>query len=147
MAAAIAKRRERMFYLNADALGGVETYLATTLRAAIRQAQRAGRYDRLRGKRIVTQISPGRQRRVFWRDARGTKADTPINAIDAGERRRLFIEADGGLEPLHLWLTEGGMPMSYQSWEKVFSAANDRCARFGKPTQMSPTRAADPDSL
>jgi len=138
VAAAIAKRSERMFYLNADALSGIETYLATTRRAAIRQAQRTGRYDRLRGKQIVTKISQGRQRRVFWRDALGTTADAPINAIDAGERRRLFVEADGGLEPLQLWLTEGGMPMSYQSWEKVFSAANDRCERLGKPIYLTP---------
>jgi integrase len=138
VAAAIAKRSERIFYLNADALSGIETYLATARRAAIRQARRAGRYDRLRGKQIVTDISQGRQRRVFWQDALGNKADAPINAIDAGERQRLFIEADGGLEPLQLWLTEGGMPMSYPSWEKVFSAANDRCERFGKPIYLTP---------
>jgi hypothetical protein len=121
-----------------DDIDDYETYLATTRRAAIRQAQCAGRYDRLRGKQIVTKISEGRQRRVFWQDALGNKADAPINAIDAGERRRLFIEADGGLEPLQLWLTEGGMPMSYQSWEKVFSAGNDRCERFGKPIYLTP---------
>ncbi|WP_052396358.1 hypothetical protein [Kutzneria sp. 744] len=138
VAAAIAKRSERMFYLNADALTGIETYLATTRRAAIRQARRAGRYDRLRGKQIVTKISQGRQRRVFWRDALGHKGDAPINAIDASERRRLFIEADGGLEPLQLWLTEGGIPMDYRSWEKVFSAANDRCEQHGKPIYLTP---------
>ncbi len=138
VAAAIAKRRERMFYINADALNGIETYLATTRRAAIRQAQRAGRYDRLRGKLVVTRISRGRQRRLFWRDAAGNQAEAPINAVDAGERRRLFLDGDGGLEPLQLWLTEAGMPMDYRSWEKVFSAANNRCERHGKPIYLTP---------
>lgn len=138
VAASIAKRRERMFYLNADALTGIEAYLATTRRAAIRQARRAGRYDRLRGKHIVTKISHGRQRRMFWQDGQGNTGEAPINAIDAAERQRLFIDAEGGLEPLQLWLTESGMPMDYRSWEKVFSAANERCARHGKPIYVTP---------
>ena len=33
-----------------------------------------------------------------------------------------------GLEPLWLWLTESGTPMAYESWEKVFDAANARVA-------------------
>jgi integrase len=41
---------------------------------------------------------------------------------------RLFTETEYGLEPLWLWLTEGGTPMAYQSWEKVFDAANARVA-------------------
>jgi hypothetical protein len=57
VAAAIAKRRERMFYVNAEALCGIATYMATTRRAAIRRAQRKGAYDRLRGKLIVIKIS------------------------------------------------------------------------------------------
>jgi hypothetical protein len=41
---------------------------------------------------------------------------------------RLFTETEHGLEPLWLWLTEGGTPMAYESWEKVFDAANARVA-------------------
>lgn len=42
------------------------------------------------------------------------------------------------MEPLALWLTEGGMPMDYRSWEAVFRAANQRCARLGKPVIATP---------
>ena len=42
---------------------------------------------------------------------------------------RLFTEdPEGGLEPLWLWLTEAGMPMAYESWEKVFDTADARVA-------------------
>jgi integrase len=40
--------------------------------------------------------------------------------------------------PLQLWLTEGGMPMDYTSWEKVLAAASDRCERLGKPIRVPP---------
>lgn len=41
---------------------------------------------------------------------------------------RLFTETGHGLEPLWLWLAESGTPMAYESWEKVFDAANARVA-------------------
>jgi integrase len=40
----------------------------------------------------------------------------------------LFAEGKDGLKPLWLWLTEGGTPLAYPSWEKVFDAANARVA-------------------
>jgi site-specific recombinase XerD len=138
VAAAIAKRRERMFYVNAEALSGIATYMATTRRAAIRRAQSRGAYDRLRGKLIVTKISQGRQPRLFWEDPSGNTGDATISALDAHERRHLFVSRASGLEPLQLWLTEGGMPMDYESWEAVFTAASERCERNGKPIRVSP---------
>jgi len=138
VAAAIAKRRERMFYVNAEALSGIATYMATTRRAAIRRAQNRGVYDRLRGKLIVTKISQGRQPQLFWDEPSGNRGGAPVSALDAHERRHLFIERAGGVEPLQLWLTEGGMPMDYESWEAVFTAASERCERNGKPIRVSP---------
>jgi site-specific recombinase XerD len=138
VAAAIAKRRERMFYVHADAVSGIAAYLATSRRAAIRRAQRAGRYDQLAGKLVVTEISHGGQRRLCWEDASGRRGGAPAGAVGAAERRRLFLRGADGLEPLQLWLTEGGMPMDYQSWEAVFAAASERCERSGKPIKISP---------
>ncbi|MEU9840695.1 site-specific integrase [Actinomadura sp. NPDC048032] len=138
VAAAIAKRRERMFYVHADALKAVEAYTVSTRRAAIRRAQLRGAYDRLRGKLVVTKISGGRRRLLSWEDSLGNRSEAPVNAIDAGDRARLFIVGENGLEPLQLWLTEGGLPMAYESWEKVFDAANERCARYGLAIQVTP---------
>jgi site-specific recombinase XerD len=138
VAAAIAKRRERMFYVSASALAGVTTYMATTRRAAIRRAQRQGRYDRVPGARIVTRISQGRDCRIGWEDRLDRRGEEAIRLIGERRRRLLFIRGTSGLEPLALWLTEGGMPMDYRSWEAVFRAANQRCAQFGKPIVTTP---------
>ncbi|MGP3913027.1 hypothetical protein [Nonomuraea sp. 10N515B] len=138
VAAAIAKRRQRMFYLHADAVGSIEAYMATTRRAAIRRAQRRGAYDRLRGKLIVIAIGRDRARTISWQDSLGNQGKAAMSELDCHDRKRLFIEGESGLEPLQLWLTEGGMPMAYESWEKVFDAANDRCARYGLGIVVSP---------
>ena len=127
-----------MFYVSASALAGVTTYMATTRRAAIRRAQRQGRYDRMPGVRMVTRISHGRDCRIEWEDRLGRRGEEAIRLIGERGRRLLFIEGTSGLEPLALWLTEGGLPMDYRSWEAVFRSANQRCARFGKPIVTSP---------
>jgi hypothetical protein len=102
--------------------------VATTRAEAIRRAQRHRRYDRLPGKLIVTKVSRGTRRKLCWRDDQGRAGEAAVGAIGPDERMRLFTEGKDGLEPLWLWLTEGGTPMAYQSWEKVFDAANARVA-------------------
>jgi site-specific recombinase XerD len=130
VAAAIAKRSERMFYVSAAALAGVTTYMATTRRAAIRRAQRQGRYDRMRGVRVVTRISHGKVVRVAWEDRLGRRGEEAIRLIGERGRRWLFIQGTTGMEPLALWLTEGGMPMDYRSWEAVFRQGVGKVARW-----------------
>ena len=138
VAAAIAKRRERMINVSVSALDGIAAYMATSRRAAIRRAQRQGRYERVAGRRIVTRVSRGKDCTVAWADPTGHRGEDSIRLLGEVERRALFIEGSEGLEPLALWLTEGGMPMDYRSWEAVFRAANQRCARLGKPVSATP---------
>jgi hypothetical protein len=128
VAGAVAKRRERMFYASAVALQRVAGYIATTRAEAIRRARRHHRYDQMPGKLIVTRVSHGARRKLCWRDEQGQTGEAPVGAIGPAERMRLFTETGHGLEPLWLWLTEGGTPMAYPSWEKVFDAANARVA-------------------
>jgi site-specific recombinase XerD len=138
VAAAIAKRRERMFYVHDGAVKAVTAYMATSRRAAIRRAQRRGAYEQMPHKRVVTNLTLGQTRTLIWEDAVGNRGESSISTVNAEERRRLFIHGPTGLEPLQLWLTESGMPMCYESWEKVFDAANQRCHRRGKPISLSP---------
>jgi site-specific recombinase XerD len=128
VAGAVAKRRERMFYASAAALRRVAGYVATTRAEAVRRARRHRRYDQVPGKLIVTKVGHGARRKLRWRDDQGRAGEAPVGAIGPDERMRLFTETEDGLEPLWLWLTEGGTPMAYQSWEKVFDAANARVA-------------------
>jgi site-specific recombinase XerD len=128
VAGAVAKRRERMFYASAAALQRVAGYVTTTRAEAIRRARRHRRYDQMPGKLIVTKVSHGTRRKLYWRDEQGRTGEAPVGAIGPAERMRLFTETGHGLEPLWLWLTEGGTPMAYESWEKVFDTANTRVA-------------------
>jgi site-specific recombinase XerD len=122
VAGAVAKRRERMFYASAAALRRVAGYVATTRAEAIRRARRHHRYEQMPGKLIVTKVSHGARRKLCWRDEHGRAGEAPVGAIGPAERMRLFTETRHGVEPLWLWLTEGGTPMAYRSWEKVQNA-------------------------
>ena len=118
-----------MFYASAAALRRVAGYMATTRAEAVRRARRHRRYDQIPGKLIVTRVGHGARPKLCWRDEHGPgRARRRIGAIGPEERMRLFTETEHGLEPLWLWLTESGMPMAYESWEKVFDAANARVA-------------------
>ena len=110
----------RDFWISAEALRAIDDYRATERAAAVHRARRQGRYDDLRG---VTVVSPG-----------------PVSPdqLSLGDRRRMFIEGDGGLEPASLWLTDSGTPMNQVSWEQVFVAANARCASAGVEVHCHP---------
>lgn len=136
--AAVAKNRERMFYVPVSIVDKVSAYVATTRRAAVLRAQHRRRYDSLTQRLIVSSISDGQPWRLEWTDDRGRVGRAPAGALDPDERQRLFIRGSWGLEPLQLWLTEGGMPMDYQSWEAVFSAANNRCKARETPIRLTP---------
>ncbi|TDC27690.1 hypothetical protein E1265_00825 [Streptomyces sp. 8K308] len=52
VAAAVTRsKKQRTFYVAADAVGDVETYVASSRAWVIRRAQRVGRYDLLPGMR------------------------------------------------------------------------------------------------
>lgn len=59
-----------------------------------------------------------------------------FDGIRPGERFRLLHE--GSMEPLALWLTEGGLPMPMAAWEAVFRRASARCRSFGIDIDVTP---------
>ena len=111
---------DRDFWISAEALRAIDAYRASERAAAVHRARRQGRYDDLRD---ITVVSP--------------ELVSP-DQLSVGDRRRLFIEGDGGLEPASLWLTDSGTPMNQVSWEQVFVAANARCASVGVEVHCHP---------
>ena len=111
---------DRDFWISAEALRAIDAYRASERAAAVHRARRQGRYDDLRD---ITVVSPEL---------------VSLDQLSVGDRRRLFIEGDGGLEPASLWLTDSGTPMNQVSWEQVFVAANARCASAGVEVQCHP---------
>ena len=120
VAVPVAAGADRDFWISAEALRAIDAYGTTERAAAVRRARRKGRYDDLRG---ITVASPDR---------------VSLDHLSVEDRRRLFIEGDGGLEPASLWLTASGMPMDQVSWKKVFQIANARCVSAGVEIHCHP---------
>jgi site-specific recombinase XerD len=136
VAAAVAKHANRYFYVGAGALKAVEAYVATTRAQAVARARAEGRYENLRDRWLVREVT--RSGLVRWHDGSGVVSQAPLNALTDLDRQRLYVQADGGLEPLALWLTEAGLPMDYRSWSHVFGRANARCAALGMAVFCTP---------
>jgi site-specific recombinase XerD len=136
VAAAVAKRGNRYFYVDRAALKAVEAYRMTTRAEAVRRAQQAGTYQALPVRWNVQGTS--RRETVRWVDQDGVRGEAPLNALTAAERLNLYVEGEDDVQPLAVWLTEAGLPMRYRSWNKVFGQANTRCESLGLHLFCSP---------
>jgi len=132
----VAKGSGRWFWLSSAALAGIDAYVASTRAEAVRRAQDEMRYAELRGIRIATSVN--RRRELSYVDERGAKGKVSLDALGVAERMRLYVEGNGGPEPLWLWLGESGLPMAYRSWEAAFAGSNARCKRLGVPIHCHP---------
>jgi integrase len=129
LAAACAKggRSGRYYRIPRGVLGAVRGYLDPlegSRQGAIERAQRAGRYERLAGVRVVTGYNT--RSRMLYLEAGSGSRPLSVDVLGAEERRRLFRRTGRGLEPLAVWLTPGGLPKKAHGWEDTFQAANAR---------------------
>lgn len=126
---------KRMVMEPATAAMKVHQYLTQERVEAVRRAQKQGRYDSPRWIRVVD----------VGRDRTGVKVTYASGAVKhvkdlSPEARRLLLSVEDPTapEPLALWLTESGIPMSAETWEGIFREASRRfaseCARVGVPT-------------
>lgn len=123
------KKEGREYRIPRSALRSIASYTdpAAGSRAEIvERAQRAGRYDRIPGVRIVTGYNP-RSRLLSIEGEHGTY-QLSVDVLGPDERRRLFRRSSGGLEPVALWLRVDGLPKRAHGWEDTFQHANARVA-------------------
>lgn len=128
-------KKQRTFYVASDAVGDIETYVASSRAWAVRKAQKAGHYDRLPEMRLVTEVTRSLKPKVRWCDQDGVLGEKELNKLTWQERTLLFEEGPHGPEPLWLWLNERGLPFHPSSWEGVFRTANQRCERILTPPE------------
>ncbi|MFG2945812.1 tyrosine-type recombinase/integrase [Streptomyces adustus] len=143
---ATKSKRERTVFYSQDALRAVDAYARTSRRAAVRRAQDKGRYEAMHGVWIVTKRVGFEQRDLHLVNQRGEVFERNLTSLDVEERQRLYVEGDGGLEPLWLWLSEDGRPFLPHSWEAVYRAASARCrvlleGRVSQPPYFTPHMA------
>ncbi|WP_405801111.1 integrase [Streptomyces halstedii] len=140
-------KKPRTYYVGSEAVGDIETYVASSRAWAVRQAQKAGRYDRLPEMRLVTEVTRGLKPKVRWCDLGGVMGEMELDRLTWEERTLLFTEGPHGPEPLWLWLNEQGLPFHPGSWEGVFRIANQRCTTVLTPVDrvgLDPHRAYAP---
>jgi integrase len=104
-------------------------YMEGERAAAVRRAQREGRYERLPGARIIVETLAGGRLRLRSRD--GRISDVALDGLNPVARRRLLRETAAGLEPAALWLNEDGSARAPRGWHHTFTTANQRLARLG----------------
>jgi hypothetical protein len=137
-------KKARTFYASSGAVGDIESYMESSRSWAISKAQAAGRYERLPGMRLVTEVGGGLKPKVRWCDLDGVVGERELNKLTWQDRMLLFTEGPGGPEPLWLWLNEQGLPFQPHSWEGVFRAANERCEQVLTPPEH---RRLDPHKV
>ena len=104
--------------------------------AAVRRAQRAGRYERVGGVRLVAGHDV--RGRVLHVCTGSGATPVSVDVLGPDERRLLFRRTRHGLEPLAVWLSADGLPRKAHSWQDTFQSANARVERVweaagGKP--------------
>ncbi|MFE7112493.1 site-specific integrase [Streptomyces sp. NPDC057575] len=128
-------KKQRTYYVASEAIGDVESYVASSRAWAVRKAQKTGRYDQLPEMRILLEVTRGLKPKVRWCDQDGAIGERELNLLTWQERMLLFEEGPHGPEPLWLWLNERGLPFQPSSWESVFRTANERCERILTPPE------------
>lgn len=118
----------RPFCIHSSTLRSVRTYIATSRAQVIERAQKRGYYDKLVDKVILHRVRGALPTTLEWFDPNGQLHERALDRLTVDQRRRLFIEGPGGVEPLWLWLSEDGLPFAGHSWEAVFRSASDRCS-------------------
>jgi integrase len=136
---ATAKRgRVRAWRAEDAALKSLADYLNVTRRAAVRRAQKAGRYDAI-GSIWIDHVDVRSRLGVVLVTTDGDELS--MKGLDVPTRMRLMrYRASGvhvGPEPLWLWLAEDGLPMEPAGWGTIFLRASQRfereCDRLGRP--------------
>lgn len=113
----------RNIYIPVAALKDIWDYVEMERAEAVEYAREHGLYEQIRNPLVISD----QRRPVVVVGGQRLK----VSQLDEFERRRLLIEADGGLEPAVLWLNEHGLPSHKDGWQEVFKTANRRCERLG----------------
>ncbi|MEU7160889.1 hypothetical protein [Streptomyces chrestomyceticus] len=119
----------RRFWMPRTVLSDALGYCEGERAAAVRRAQRTGRYERLAGVLLLHRVL-GR-RRLQLVDGAGTLVQVSLDALTPQVHRRIFLETPAGPAPAALWLNEDGLPRAARGWQHTFDTANERVARAG----------------
>ncbi len=122
-------KRGRQYWMPRSVSADVLAYCEGERAAAVRRAQRAGRYYRIGDILVLTRVL-GR-RRIELTDRAGVRSTVSLDALDPATRCRIFTDTGSGLAPAAVWVNEDGLPRQAHGWQHTFDTANQRVARAG----------------
>jgi hypothetical protein len=85
-------KKQRTFYVASEAVGDVETYVASSRAWVVRKAQRAGRYEQLAEMRMLIEVTRGLKPKVRWCDRNGVIGEQELSRLTWQERMLLSHE-------------------------------------------------------
>jgi site-specific recombinase XerD len=136
--------RRRRVYIPASTIKAVDLYRQTERKSLVRKAQNALR-RKLPTLAIVTHTDLAAGKLTYRHH--GVEKREELAAITPDVRRLLVrIEADDRIEPLSLFVGNGGHPPSQRRWHQYFEQANDRLTAFANAIPTMP-RAVTPHDL
>lgn len=143
LSATAKNRRRRTVYVPAATVRTIELYRLTERRRAILQAQPAlrGHRDQLAFVQDVD-VAAGRVAYQFS----GKSHRLRFSEIPVDHRRLLVRDVDGIVEPMSLFVGQGGRQPSQRSWHERFARANQRLSVFRDEIPLMPA-AVTPHAL
>ncbi|QMU78859.1 hypothetical protein GXW83_27330 [Streptacidiphilus sp. PB12-B1b] len=114
----------RRYWLARKGLVPVLNYCEGERATAVRRAQAAGRYEGMKGTRLLTRVLAKGRVRLVGQD--GVVEEVTLDSLTPSARRLLLRQTQQGLEPVALWLNEDGMPRDPHGWQHTFTQANKR---------------------
>lgn len=120
---------KRDFWITAQALDRITSYIEVDRNISIKRAQYEGRYNELDNVLLYHKVTANRV--VHFSNNKCDKMQLPLDQFTVEMRARLYTFKDGELEPVSLWLSESGMPLPVDTWESVFATSNQRCHQLG----------------
>ncbi|MFD1540186.1 tyrosine-type recombinase/integrase [Nonomuraea guangzhouensis] len=135
LSAAVTKRgKRRTVYLPKRVLRALHHFVEIERDELVQRVLSQGGYPVLEGDLLVARAGRHALRLL------DTSKAWSYNAIGAADRQRLLrVDSDGvPAGPLWLWLGDEGQPLQPSTWQSAFRRANQRCAKFGIPTEIHP---------
>lgn len=136
IAACIAKRQKaRTVPLPITTLRPILEYTGIERVRAVDRGQERGKYV----GRFTVRVTAIR-RQAYSILLQGSTRRRSFDRMKPKARRAAVLCGPGGepREPLVVWLTEQGVPMTSDTWETVFEDASKRCQRFGRDLYVTP---------
>ena len=121
--------RERPYWIPAVVTAETKAYGLGERAAAVSRGQEA--YSKQDDRLIISSHTPSGLLTLIDKNGATKSTKRRIGDLTLSERKRLYVDRGGFLDPALLWLNQDGQPRDHRSWNRTFARANDRVKTLG----------------